>query len=52
MFSLQVSETAVQTHPALAERATHLAERATHLAPRPPPKYLKSLNFPVYKIRY
>lgn len=45
MFSLQVSETAVQTHPALAERADDLA-------PRPSPKYLKSLNFIVYKIRY
>lgn len=48
MFSLQVNETAVQTHPALAERA----ERAERLAPRPPPKYLKSLNFSIYKIRY
>lgn len=48
MFSLQFNETAVQTHPALAE----LAERVTHLAPRPSPKYLKSLNFLVYKIRY
>lgn len=45
MFSLQVSETAVQTHPALVERAAELA-------PRPTPKYLKSLNFLVYKIRY
>lgn len=45
MFSLQVSEIAVQTHLALTERTAALA-------PRPPPKYLKSLNFPVYKIRY
>lgn len=45
MFSLQVNETAVQTHLALAERPAHLA-------PRPAPKYLKSLNFPVYKKRY
>ena len=45
MFSLQVSETAVQTHPALAERTDDLAPRPTH-------KYLKSLNFPVYMIRY
>ena len=45
MFSLQVNETAVQTHSALVER---IAELAT----MPTPKYLKSLNFPVYKKRY
>jgi hypothetical protein len=45
MFSLQVNETAVQTHSALVERAADLA-------PRPAPKYLKSLNFLVYKKRY
>jgi hypothetical protein len=45
MFSLQVNETAVQTHPALTERAADLATMPTH-------KYLKSLNFLVYKIRY
>lgn len=45
MFSLWGNETAVQTHPALAERDDELE-------PRPSPKYLKSLNFLVYKIRY
>ena len=45
MFSLRVDGTAVQTHPALAERAASLA-------PKPQHKYLKSLNFLVYKIRY
>jgi hypothetical protein len=45
MFSLQVSETAVQTHLTLTERAACLAPRLTS-------KYLKSLNFLVYKIRY
>lgn len=45
MFSLQVNETAVQTHSALFKRADDLATRPAH-------KYLKSLNFPVYKKRY
>ena len=45
MFSLQVNETAVQTH-------LTLFERVADLAPRPAPKYLKSLNFLVYKKRY
>lgn len=45
MFSLRVDGTAVQTHLALFKRITELA-------PIPPPKYLKSLNFLVYKIRY
>ena len=45
MFSLQVNETAVQTHLTLVERADDLATMPTH-------KYLKSLNFLVYKKRY
>lgn len=45
MFSLQFNETAVQTHLALSERTADLAPRPSH-------KYLKSLNFLVYKKRY